>query len=1223
MGINFSAEQRAVIDTRHKNLLVSAAAGSGKTAVLIERIISRITEDGGPDIDSILVVTFTRAAAAEMKERLSKKLDELLIQTPDDANLRRQSVKVHHALVCTIDSFCGYVIKNYFHMTDLDPACRTIEQEESEFIQNEVVGELLGDEYAKEDNEAFINLAMDYFPGKSDKKLEKQITELYKKASAAPQPEKWLAGCAEKWNAVDGEAAPEFLTEMIKDVKQQLEYAKILAKNNLALALEPGGAICYKENFESDLALIEAFPETEDIDELGNAMAAAKFSTLSRKGAKDVPDEVKEEAKKRREEIKNLINAVSKECKSLNIKAVRTEMKRTAPYVGELVRLTIEFGRRFSEKKLSMGLCDFADLEHYAMNILLEEQEDGTLARTTAAKELAAKFSEVMIDEYQDSNQIQECILAAVSGVEDGINDRFMVGDVKQSIYSFRQACPDIFLEKYKEFAGLREGSQRIDLHDNYRSRHQVTDSANLICGKVMIPELGGITYDENAALSPKGSFPDNGESDIYKTEIILLDNKDPAFEEDDAPTKAEAEAQLVADRIKSIVGKMPVFDGGTGEYRKASYRDIVLMFRASGSFSTFSKVLAENGISSYAASKNGYFETQEVRTVLSYLRILDNPNQDIPLAAVLSSPIGGFSSEEMAKICIGQEKENLYTACKSYAGEEKLEMKLVRFLRQYEDLRRLVQYVPVHELIKEVCDRTGYLLYASAMPAGEQREANLKMLIVKAEAFENTGSRSLFMFIRYLEKLEKYSIDDGEVNLFAEGADTVRLMTIHASKGLEFPIVFLCSADHGFNLMDAKSEILVHAKHGIGLKAVVRSERKKAETAYRSFISRQIKLDQISEELRVLYVALTRPKEKLIITGCTNIESKIKKCAQYAPFIEETVPFSVASKAGSYLDWMLMALAKQTCLSKFYREYGEIDFGCDDSGIINIRREAVGRLRKRKAARELKESLIKLMLPDEKEPQGSYDKKTADILNRIGSFNYPYADRASIPGKITVSQLKRMGLNLYEEDMAEVTAREPVVVPYLPEFAKEEGADKLSGAAKGTLYHSVFEKLDLCGTDADAPDKQVFADIKAQIDEMAKNGRFSEEEKKSIWIKEFVSFVRSDIGRRMARAQKAGLLKREQPFTFSAPAGELIEGLTKEEAVLVQGIIDAYFYEDGELVIVDYKTDFVDGDGHELVDKYGGQLYYYERALEAATGLKVKEKIIYSTYLSKEISIK
>ena len=1326
MGVKWTREQEQVIRLRGKNLLVSAAAGSGKTAVLVERILSLVTDPDHPiDVDELLIVTFTRAAAGEMRERIGQALQKAVGEDPDNDHLQRQQTLLHHAQISTIHGFCSYVIQNYFQMIDLDPAYRMAEDGEIRLLRSDVAKEVLEEGYTERTPE-FENFIECYAAGKTDEGIEDLILNLYDFASSDPWPEEWLARCREAYeiSSRDELEASPWMQYLMREAEKNLESIRRMQEETLAVLSCPGAPEQYEPMLQADLAQTLELQNCTTYETLKEAFDSLAFPALSRKKALDVDETLKETVKAKREETKKLLKGLQEQYFSRTEKEILEDLSVSRGSVKELIRLTLRFAELFAEKKRRKNLLDYSDLEHFALNILLRK-EDGRLVRTEAAKELAGQYREIMIDEYQDSNFIQEALLSAVSGEEDGVWNRFMVGDIKQSIYGFRLARPELFLEKYRTYqredasesmtesasaaAGTAAGNttasentaaaagdggkpgkvsgreghcRRIDLHKNFRSRAQVLATANYIFRRVMCEELGGIVYDDAASLYPGAVFPDqqteknveeqrqntgtqpgkadpesgltkapagggDAAGDVYDTEILLLDRQAPELEDDHSrETMIEAECHMIAARIRELVGHEKVLDKESGTYRPASYRDIVILLRTvSGWAEIFQRVLQASGIPAYCTSRTGYFSAREVVTVLNYLQICDNPMQEIPFTAVLRSPIVGCSAKELADLkCMGKD-DRIYEVCAAYAEngkDETLRGKLQAFLELLEEMRQKVPYTPIHELLTEILERTGYSGYAAALPGGEQRKANLQMLIEKAVDFESTSYRGLFHFIRYIQQLQKYEVDFGEVNLQGETADTVRIMSIHKSKGLEFPIVFVAGTGKKFNQSDSRAALVLHARLGIGADVIRPERREKSASVQKQVLRKALAMENLAEEMRVLYVALTRAKEKLILTGAVDrLERLAQKCVSLADASERTLPYPALSSATSYLDWVLPALAGSGCMVPLYETYGlgvpEICLKKAQSGRtgdpagnpwnppVVIRCEQPQSMVEEELLHQMnlqvkKEELLHL------DPEKVYDEDVAKVFEENFSFRYPFEKVTELPAKMTVSELKRAGeeeeeagVRMYEPEAdgstmpMEEAEQEEEFVPIVPAFMQRE-EKTLQGAARGTAYHKILECLDF--TKAESEEL-----VQRQLASLLEENKMSREEADAVRVRDLVWFANGMLGQRMKRAYQNGRLYTEQPFVMEVPASRIREDCPEQEKILVQGMIDAYFEEADGLVIVDYKTDRVPGrDGRILVERYRKQLLYYREALERLTGKRVKKMYLYSFFLGKAL---
>ena len=1283
--MKWTKEQEQIIGLRDRNILVAAAAGSGKTAVLVERIMAMITDPERPvDIDRLLVVTFTNAAAAQMRERIGKRLSERLLASPEDPNLRRQEDLLPHAKIMTIDSFCLYVVRNYFSFLDLDPDFRIGDEGELKLLREEVMGELLEERY-QEASPEFLMFVESYGEGKGDGSVAEYISRLYDFAAAYPDPERQLGIWREQFSADPEETLEE--TPWMKALMEEIHLAagELAERYGAALKLcgEDAALAPYEAMFASDKRLADGLLASESYGEAAGLLALAKssFVTKPRISKKALADE------ERKEFLSSLRDAMKKEVLSLAetfylgpVSGVCSDIRGTGKPMEELVGLTLAYGRAFGAAKREKNLVDFNDVAHFALQILTESSEDGCFRPSETAKELGRGFHEIMIDEYQDSNWIQEAILNSVSKEREGRPNVFMVGDVKQSIYRFRQARPELFMEKYASYTKGESDHQKIDLHRNFRSREAVLGTANFFFGQLMDGKLGGITYDGDAALIPGRQFPEVKEGEP-EAEVILLDlaKAREAEEEELKDYQAkELEARAVAGRIRELVSPengFSVLDRETGNYRTARYGDIVILLRTiSGWAEVFTDVLMEAGIPAVAQTRTGYFTAREIRCMLNLLRVIDNPMQDIPLAAVMTSPLGNFSAEELAILTAHSSRDpvpggmrGLYGALAAYAGqreasdpgekrassgEEELASKSAQFLSMLSDFREKAVYLRLHELLRYILDQTGYGFMLAAMPGGSIRKKNMEMLIRRALDYENTSYQGVFQFVRYIEKLQKYSVDFGEAASADGGDNVIRITSIHKSKGLEYPIVILSGTGKPFNKQDLNRRILFHSELGIAADFVDVEKRVRAATLPKKLFQRKLRLDMLGEELRVLYVALTRAEEKLIVTGADRyLETKLVKWNSLRLTEEETLPYGAVSSAGSYLDWILMALVRN-------RAYGEI---LSDRGITppvfhplygkevplrlrlpgvegfvqeEVFRQALGRLRR---------EALPACLP---EADGELKERFAESL----SYRYPYEEAVTAPRKFSVSQLKEEGMTenrellipeapeeefpgpafleaelsvpatLREADLVSGEIKGDGVSPgSLPRFLAPK--ETLSGAARGTAYHRLLELLPF---ETEPSDQAVSHAVK----ELEQAGLLPKDTDRTLDLRRVRRFLDSPLGRRMARA---GSLKKEQQFVMGLPAeqvraeyaGSSLEG----EILLVQGIIDAWFEEEGELVVVDYKTDRMDGADREaarrrLSDRYRVQLDYYQAALERNTGKRVKERYLYSFSLEEAILV-
>jgi len=1287
MGMQFTPDQQRVIDTRNSNILVSAAAGSGKTAVLVERIIQMITDDRNPvDIDRLLIVTFTSAAAAQMRERISRAVAQKLEENPFNEHLQKQTSLIHNAQITTIDSFCLFVIRNNFNEIGLDPGFRVADESEIKMLETDVMGKLL-EEAHTEPTERFLRFVECYSTGSNEKKIEEAILRLYHFSMSYPFPEEWLTQRMEDYRLADAGAlsGKKWFQGAIGYLNTVLQECEGRIRQALELASSTEGPVQYVENLESDLALLKQFQSASDYDTLYSLFTYASFTRLSAKKAEGVDPVLKDMVKAIREEVKKTIADLKKFLFQISLEDTIRDMAQCQEEVEELVTLTLSFKERLDQAKRDKNIIDFSDMEHFALQILLQKNEDGSIVPRSTALELQDYFEEIMIDEYQDSNEVQELLLKSISGEEKGRFNRFMVGDVKQSIYKFRLARPEIFMEKYDTYVSDgfniekdnaadngRCHKIRIDLSMNFRSRREVTDAANFLCSQIMASKVGNVEYDERAALHAGASYPEPPEpekglphaADIYQTELLIATPDSLAGSSVDSAdgnaqkySEKEIEAVMVADRIRRMVGKFPVTDAATGEVRMAKYADIVLLFRATAGWDEdFRRILSERGIPVHVTGRTGYFETLEIQGIVNFLKVLDNPLQDIPLFGVLKLPYFGFSETEITQIrCLARDytrkeaeegkqcKKKMYlyeqiqlihTVFRDLEAIDKIEL----FLSTIADFRRRVAYTPIRELLQQLFATTGYEAYVGSMPGGDQRRANLELLLEKAGAFQKTSFYGLFHFIRYLETIQEQEVDFGEANILDENADVVRIMTIHKSKGLEFPICFVCGLSKQFNQMDMRQSIIMDVELGVGVDYVDPGMRLKRKTMRKNVVAQRMKEDTRGEDLRVLYVALTRAKEKLILTGfIKDLDKKIASNIFLTMEQGQKLPYSVIMNAVSYMDLMFAALMRHSCMENALEErgfevvkhplpYKEVPFGF----IIYEEEKSLSK----KMENQLKEQGKMWILEEELLHTGKLaDAQMADKMHKRLHYAYPHMDLEGLTVKTTVSEVKRAS---YEE-MAE-ESEELVPMPkehYIPSFVTDtmptEGEEQTVRAQLGTQYgttvHKIMEllsfseKLSIQDLHDEKERKHLYAVLCSEREQWIAEGRVTKEELLCVGTSKIIGFFQSKLSQRMIAANEKKELFKEQPFVLGIPANKLKERFPAEETVLIQGVIDVFFYEGDALVLADYKTDVVKC-AQDLIDRYQTQMDYYQLALEQITGRRVKERYLYSFYLQEEILV-
>lgn len=1261
--------QQSVIDSRDKNILVSAAAGSGKTAVLVERIIQRILDTENPlDIDRLLVVTFTNAAATEMRERILNAIEAELAKEPDNKHLQRQQTYIHNASITTIHSFCLNVVKEHFNEVDLDPSVKVADEGEMSLLKSDVVKEVL-EEYYAEGSEEFHRF-VEQFEGKNnDDYLEDMILKLYNKAMGYPWPSEWLDNLLIPYNYTTEDELLD--SEYICLINTYADGMLNQASESYKLMLDicnSGGPAVYTDTLSEEMEYIQ-----EIINEKNYArrkvMLQFAFKSLPRCKKEECDQQLKDCVLDYRNEVKKIIKKLNERLYFQDISVVLAELEKCRPIIQVYVNLTKRFIAAFTEKKKDRNIIDFNDFEHYAIEILTK-RENGEIMPTDVATELAAGFDEVMVDEYQDSNSIQETILYSVSKNREGIYNRFMVGDVKQSIYGFRGANPDIFIDKYNTYTtdGSNPSAYKIILDKNFRSREEVIESVNFIFSQIMSENFGGVNYDDENRLYCGAEYKKNEKfSDRIggKTELLLINSgedietgaeiedygeagSDEEMEEtDDVRGNAkELEAKVIAGRIKELVNTetgMMVYDKELKDYRPARYSDIVILVRSiAGTGEIINDELMKSGIPGNIASKSGYFKTLEISTIISYLKIIDNPMQDIPLAAVLKSPMVGISDEELANIRVCGDKEgSLYENVMEFVGHSENE-RLSRFLDLLEEFRFKVTYMSIYDLLVEVLNKTNYYNFVKAMPSGNQRRANIDMLKEKAAAYEKSSYKGLFNFIRYIEKLKKYEVDMGEASILSDTDNVVRIMTIHKSKGLEFPIVFVANMNKQFNLMDARSKISLHFNMGVGMDYIDTVTRIKSKNLIKTAINTKISLETIEEEMRLFYVACTRAKEKLIFTASGIDEAKLKKITSQRLNNHEFLGYGVLAGCKSMLDFVSLPVGRNKAFKNICEEYlgeaysGEGALYSLDSNIsvtyinaLNVFKDIV------RDKVNMKMNVDRLSnLPTDI----IYDKNIHELLDNKINYIYEYQAETETNAKMSVSEIKKI---TYETDMEEAELWDILALQQTQntdmettDFSKVhvngEGSG-ISGAARGTAYHTVFELFDF---DIEPTEDNLIA----MLDKIESMGRLSSEERNCIDVKKLVEFATSSLGKRMKKAYASGELYREAQFVMGIPkemveefkyiAREVSENkvflqpdMSKQngDIILIQGIIDVYFIENGKVVIADYKTDNV-WKKEDLKNHYYVQLELYKQAVEQITGMKVSEKILYSVKLSQEV---
>ncbi|MGN0317474.1 MAG: helicase-exonuclease AddAB subunit AddA [Lachnospira sp.] len=1224
MKTTWTENQQKAIELTDRNILVSAAAGSGKTAVLVERIVSMISSASGNgetlDIDKMVIVTFTNAAAAEMKARIRTELSRKLEDNPTDTHLIKQITLLNNAQITTIDSFCLWIIRNHFSEINLDPGFKTADMGELRLIESDICEQLLEDYYDKQD-ESFFNLVDSYNNNKSDERITEIILNVYKAARSNPWPEEWLDKCTGVYlqdtdTLLDNEITRLYFDSIIKSLKDYKEkYEKLIS-----ICCDENGPRMYLDAIQSDYIFLNKTMECRNFNELADCVGCFEFETLGRKKYPDVDEEKKEFVKEQRNKFKNYIIKQLKKVFPASNKEMTVNVNEVGKVLTTLIELVRDFMKRISQEKRDRGIIDFNDMEHMALDILVKKNGNSR-QYTETADILAKRFTHILIDEYQDSNALQEEIMFAVSRerLPEYNNNMYMVGDVKQSIYRFRQACPELFVGKYNSYTRTDSEYQVIELTKNFRSRKNVLNCVNDVFKRVINKNFCGIEYNENNQLNAAFDYPvDNdvsnfGREELCSTEIHLIK---PVIDED--MTKRECEALYIAGIIRSLMGldesrnQKYVYDKETDGYRPIEYRDIVVLTRAVTDWADiFVDVFTDNGIPAMCDVSEGYFNVREIRLLLNFLEIIDNPVQDIPLAAVMLSYFGHFNASELANIrlycksrkCSGHSLYDqiveMSEASRELMDDEETEVadKCKAFLDMLRGWRIKTDYLGVYDILWEIIYDTGYYDYVGMMPAGMRRRANLDILLEKSLAFEKTSYSGLFNFLRYIDRLQRFEVDFSEGDVSSNGDNLVRVMSIHKSKGLEFPVVILAGMHKEINQRDKSGGVIIDQSLGIGADYINLEKRTKSSTIIKNAIADNIGRETIAEEQRVLYVAMTRAREKLYMTGIVDIPEKF--LAGYRTTAQELTNTGI------------LCYSDNENLKNYFDMVMPVALMPDDvnTGTFNV---ITGDCKAMVDSPDY-------TLPEEDADWDNEDtKKTETDNNELSEELYPKLkeyippDNADSKVKVTVSELKQMQHEadfeadaFMEESLKDASDKENELEQIIPQFISGV-KETLAANERGTAYHRVMECIDMSAVSD-------IQDVETEIERLVAKEKLSRMQADCIKPMDIFRFINSDIAERIIKAQTRNNVYKEQPFVF------------EYSSQLIQGVVDLYFIEDDGITIVDYKTDRVpvNASGEdELRKRYTIQLDYYAKALTQITGLTVKEKVIYSFTLGKCISV-
>lgn len=1195
----WTIEQEKAINLKGKNLLVSAAAGSGKTAVLVERIISLIIQDK-VDIDRLLVVTFTNAAAAEMRERISLVLTrELEKNDENEEHLRRQLNLLNKSSISTLHAFCIQVLRKNFYNLGIDPSFKIGDQGELLLLKQEALEETLEEAY-KESNKNFKNLVDSYSENNKDEKIEILILSIYSFIQSQPYPFKWLEEQVDMFK----KSFEEFLSslwmeEIKKSILIDIKGIENLIEECITIANSPEGPSPYLEGVTKDKEKLRYFKKNLDEYFKGNVdKSTIIFSTerLNRIKKTDGYDSILiDQFKLLRDNYKKTMDDLFKKdffCRDLS-SYYEDIIAMHSPLRG-LYELTLRFYNKFQFKKQEKSLVDFNDLEHYALKVLEDEE---------IAKTYREQYQYVFVDEYQDSNLVQETIINRVKG-EDNL---FLVGDVKQSIYKFRLADPGLFIDKYLRYiSGENMKEERIDLSKNFRSRKEILEGINFVFKKLMTKEVGEIEYSEDAWLYNGAEY---GDIENPSIEINIIDKHEDEdyeeLEEMDLELKdlsdAETEAYFISGKIKELIGK-DTYDIKMGEYKEITYKDIVVLLRSAKNWANvFSEIFIKEGIPVYADDNQGYFDTLEIKIFLNLLKIIDNKKDDLSLLSVMRSPIGNYSTEELIEIRKESPKVGFHEALSDYIlnNENELASKLKLFIEKIVFYEEKSKYQKTEEFMWELMIDTGFYYYVGSMIKGQQRQANLKFLLERASFLEKQGRGGLFNFIRFSEDFKKAKGEMGIAKTIGENENVVRIMTIHKSKGLEFPVVIIAAFGKGFNIRDQIGDVLLHKDMGIGPKFVNPETRIYRDTLPQLSIKKATRMENASEEMRILYVALTRGKDKLILCGTlNNIDKSVLNWSTSISSYE-------ILKLKSYLDWIGLCLIrhKEGEILRKKLLYGDIkgmDLSDNSKWSINIfnKKEILESIKEKENEKKLiKDNLV------------NFNKNDLALISEdlIRKFSWEYPDKNSkkIPSKITVSDLEKVSVS----DLKKILYRIPALVKQ-PAFL--EGEKVFSASEKGIIIHFFMQNCDLGKVSNEE-------ELLLQIHTMKEKELLTLEEANILDPKKILKFFQSKLGKRMLSSKN---IKREVSFVYKTDVSDVLENAEElDQELFIQGIIDCYFEENGEYILLDYKTDFVnEGSEEELLEKYNSQLKIYKEALEKISGKKVKEAFLYSFAMDKEI---
>lgn len=1211
-------DQWKAIVSSGQDILVAAAAGSGKTAVLVERIIKKIIDSENPvDVDRLLVVTFTNASAAEMRHRIGEALEKELKVNPSSLHLRRQLHLLNRASISTLHSFCLEVIRSYYYMIDLDPGFRIADDTEAELLREEVLDELFEEQYSLEGNQLFFELVDRYTSDRHDLDVQHMVRRLYDFARSNPKPNSWLDMLLHQYSI--GEEATidslPFMNFLMDEVKKQLSGVQAMLHQASRLTIMPGGPAPRKVNIEDDLAQVNRMLAVDTFAELHEQMQTLSFTRLKPCKGDEYDAALLDEFGDLRKKAKAALEKMQSDLFSRPLSGYMSDFKKMHPVVEVLISLVRKFGERYEAEKRAKGLVDFSDLEHYCLAILGRPSDQGIQPSEVAYK-YKTQFVEVLVDEYQDTNMVQETLIQLVTH-DDENGNLFMVGDVKQSIYRFRLAEPFLFLGKYKTFThDGRKNGMKIDLNKNFRSRSEIIDATNFIFQQLMDEEVGEIVYDDDASLKLGASYPDSSE---MESELLLISKEGGEEEEESTLVEfseaeletAQLEARAMARRIKQLVQeRFQVYDRKLDMMRNVTYRDFVILLRSMPWAAQIMEEFKQEGVPIYADLSSGYFDATEVMMMMSLLKVIDNPYQDIPLASVLRSPIVGLSDEELALIRAEDKKGTYYEAMKNYVSlslEGSLQEKLCDFAVKLSEWRTTARQTSLSTLIWQIYRDTGFYEFVGGLPGGKQRQANLRALYDRARQYEATSFRGLFRFLRFIDRMKERGNDLGTARALGEQEDVVRLMTIHSSKGLEFPIVFVAGLNRKFNLMDLNKSYMLDKELGFGSKYIDPKLRITYPTLLQQVMKQKMKKESIAEEMRVLYVALTRAKEKLILVGTVkDAEAQMKKWSQVLTHDQWELPAYMRADAKSYLDWVGPALARHRHFEKWMPE--------EQRAVLQEVYEHRSKWKVQAIqATDLSEQLVEeqseheeLLAAVQKGNPVDLESVNKERIEERLRWKYSHLKATTHRSKQSVSDLKRQYQTTSEEQESQLITGFKSTIEDRPTFMQSHS---LTAAERGTAVHTVMQHLPF-------KESLTIEAVQELIDSLVINEILTAEQAESINPSDIAQFTNSFIGQQLKEAEK---IYREMPFSLNVSTEE-VYGWNDNEAILVQGIIDCLYEWNGQLILVDYKTDDIKNrfsndfnSAQEILkNRYEVQLKLYRKAIETIVKKSIAHSYLY-----------